>query len=363
MPTPVLRPRVFPRLRQLWLGLVLACACVGPARAQLTFNLIHDPGMNVQALAAFQQAADNWSAVLADPITINLNIAFNSSPGAGILGSTSAGFFNIPYTMFKGAMTADRTSASDYAAVAALPAGPGYSLLLNHPNTPNSTYTGAGDTITLTVANARALGIYQASGGYVDASITFNSTFNFDFNPADGIAAGKYDFVGVAMHEIGHALGFFSGVDVLDGHPGLAAADTIQTPLDFFRYSVASASLGLMDGSADTRTEYFSIDGGATELGYFSLGVAFGDGRQASHWKDNLGLGVMDPTAAPGELLVVSALDLLAFDVMGYNLVGALGPDPQPGPVPVPEPAAAGWVLAVVALGWAARQRRRQAVV
>ena len=38
-----------------------------------------------------------------------------------------------------------------------------------------------------------------------------------------------------------------------------------------------------------------------------------------------LGLGIMDPTAFPGEQLVISNNDLLAFDVLGYTLI------PEPG--------------------------------
>ena len=36
-----------------------------------------------------------------------------------------------------------------------------------------------------------------------------------------------------------------------------------------------------------------------------------GEGRQASHWKDFLGLGIMDPTFGYGELGVVTNLDVL----------------------------------------------------
>jgi hypothetical protein len=64
-------------------------------------------------------------------------------------------------------------------------------------------------------------------------------------------------------------------------------------------------------------------------LGKFSTGVFNGDGRQASHWKDNLTLGIMDPTLAPGELAVIRPLDLKAMDVIGYT------------PAPVPEPGSA----------------------
>lgn len=46
-----------------------------------------------------------------------------------------------------------------------------------------------------------------------------------------------------------------------------------------------------------------------------------GTASQASHWKDNQGLGIMDPTASNGELLQISDLDLLGFDVIGYNII------------------------------------------
>jgi hypothetical protein len=74
-------------------------------------------------------------------------------------------------------------------------------------------------------------------------------------------------------------------------------------------------------------------------LGIFSNGIVRGDGRQASHWKDNMGLGIMDPTAAPGELLVVTTLDLQGLDVVGWDLS-------------VPEPATLG-LLATMILGLA----------
>jgi len=57
----------------------------------------------------------------------------------------------------------------------------------------------------------------------------------------------------------------------------------------------------------------------------FSTGSFFGDGRQASHWKDdgitgNL-LGVMDPTFGPGSILSITEADLRALDVIGYDYV------------------------------------------
>ena len=61
-------------------------------------------------------------------------------------------------------------------------------------------------------------------------------------------------------------------------------------------------------------------------LAQFSTGQVHGDGNQASHWKDNLGIGIMDPTVASGVLLSISALDTEAFDVIGWDL--ATVPEP-----------------------------------
>lgn len=186
-----------------------------------------------------------------------------------------------------------------------------------------------------------------------DAFIEFNSQFTWDYQRADGIQAGAYDFVGLAVHEIGRALGFLSGVDVLDtGSPPTtgsfayyASNFNFVTPLDLFRFSAQSAALGAIDWTADARDKYFSVDGGATVGALFATGVVHGDGRQASHWKDQLGLGVLDPTVAPGELLAISANDIAAFDAIGWNIST------------VPEPATYALMLAGLAvLGWR-RQR------
>ena len=77
--------------------------------------------------------------------------------------------------------------------------------------------------------------------------------------------------------------------------------------------------------SADNRTKYFSLDNCGSNIATFSTGRTFGDGQQASHWKDNLGIGILDPTAARGERLAISATDLQLYDAIGWNVV------PEPG--------------------------------
>ncbi|MCM8595266.1 NF038122 family metalloprotease [Accumulibacter sp.] len=80
---------------------------------------------------------------------------------------------------------------------------------------------------------------------------------------------------------------------------------------------------------AGARDKYFSIDGGITRIARFATGVHSGDGRQASHWKDDFGIGIMDPTESPGESLVISPTDIRALDVIGWDLAGLSVSEPD----------------------------------
>ena len=150
----------------------------------------------------------------------------------------------------------------------------------------------------------------------------------FDYDRSNGIAAGQIDFVGLAAHELGHLLGFRSGIGDLGRNataPGLndnqLAVCKPARPLSLFTRSIGpGGGIGVIDWTADNTAKYFSVDGGATPIATFSNGADFGDGYEAHHWKNNLGLGIMNPTVHTGDLLAISDIDLRAFDVLGYDL-------------------------------------------
>ena len=360
-----------------WRGLVVSLAVVLPmalgsqARA-LTFHFTCLGAFTCNtgnpAYDGFVAAGQRWSDLFSDAITVNLNIGY-SALDPGVLGQASSTKASGTYATFRTALLADAFGADDTVAAANLQASPALKIYLNRTsNNPHGSGSSTpyldsdGDsnntTIWANTANLKALGLWGANDSGMDAQIIFSTSFTWDFNPSDGVANNAFDFIGVATHEIGHALGFVSGVDILgynsppQGGPYPDDAFTFVTPLDTFRFSTDSFAQGALDWTADTREKYFSINGGATNLATFSTGTYFGDGQQASHWKDNRGIGIMDPTAGYGERLAISTLDVQALDVIGYNRIGISSQSqPVPGPLPL--------LGATAGFGWSRRLRRR----
>jgi Ca2+-binding RTX toxin-like protein len=301
-----------------------------------TFNFSYAPGVSLQQMVGFEMAGAIWASYLQDNVSVNIHVEVSDKLQDKVLGGALPGLrANQKVEDVTKALAGDRTSNNDYTAVANLP-GKDVSVISNADSEVKGN-----KTMNITTANAKAMGlIYDSSSldGYIMISNLKNQSvsWNYDFTRSAAAPASTVDFLSTALHEIAHILGFKSGVDA----PGWLTvindaknsnknkmADgsmTFSTPLDFYRYStLSSGNKGRRDLSIGGNA-YFSINGGGTALASFASGKATnlgGDGHQASHWKHQSNpVGLLDPTMASGQRLNISSLDLLAMDVIGWNL-------------------------------------------
>ncbi|MEY4034607.1 MAG: hypothetical protein RL492_1801 [Verrucomicrobiota bacterium] len=312
----------------------------------LRINLVEDNANGLitnEVRAGYAQAASLWESVSAADVTINLGVSM-ASLGQGVIGQTDSGLATISYDQFRNLYNGLPTTSTTQALKNALPVGPGTSFLLN--NTTDAPVGAAkflvtSGYVTVTKAQLKALGGPQVQP--IDATIQFSNALPFDFNPRDGIDAGKLDFVGVAAHEIGHALGFVSSADDVD--TGLFSSTEIApTTLDFLRYSEGSLAQGVPDLSVGLDAKFIKL--GNLQIG-LSTGVLNGDGNQASHFLS--GIGLMRPGLALGQHLTLQVEDYLAFEALGWQIV------PEPSTYGL---GLGGLAITVVALG---RRRRSKA--
>ena len=309
--------------------LALASAAVTPAMSIL---LNPNPTLsgNAAALAAFQRAANTWSSAFTDNITVNIDAGLADLGNPNVIGQASATILTGSYDTVRNAAVADAADEASNGIVASLPTAAQYTGIV-------PVGFSLANAILLTQANANALGFGVSLGP--DGIITFNSAFGFDFDNTDGIGVGLIDFETVAVHEIGHVLGFISSVDTVDAMiSNLQPGQFSMTLLDLFRFAANSAPTTAGQFTTTARnlvpgTEAVFSD---TVNNYrLSTGVDNGDGNQASHWKaDELTsvlIGVMDPTLPFHFSQNPGPPDFRAFDLMGYDL--ALNEVPEPGAV------------------------------
>lgn len=265
-------------------------------------NFTFEPGVTLNQVLSFEMAGQIWGHYLQDDIALDIHIAATEYLPDQVLGGSILTTHSIGVDVVEAALGADAQSDIDQTAVQSLDQDGVFEGILD-----DTVYQG--NTITLGQAQLEALGINYQAEDPIEGVIVFNSLRQSDLNWSYGfdrttpIQENSVDHLSVALHEIGHVLGFISGLDV--PRTGSIQEQLDQTTLlDLFRYSDRSTNLGANDLEIGENT-YFSLDQGASIIAPFSGGVIELEGNlrqgvQASHWGGRFDSTDQQPTSNPG---------------------------------------------------------------
>jgi hypothetical protein len=262
----------------------------------MQINFIYDDSV-ANAPSGFKTglaaAAGYLGTLITNQMTINIAVGWGENNGvaipSGVLatGGPAAGV-GLSYKALTQDLSTAASSQADSSVVANLPAAD-----------PTN-----GGQFFVSTATEKAWGLVSPTAGGIDGTIGFSTTFPFSYDPNARAQPGQYDFIGVAVHEITHAMGRFAGLQYAPGW---------YSPMDLVRYESAG-KIALTKGMAS----YFSIDGGQTSLLPFDAAPQ-GD---AGDWAISV---LNDPfgytrTNTVGSL---SSTDITMLDVLGYDIAGA----------------------------------------
>lgn len=301
------------------------------------------------AIEGFKRAAAQWEAVIQTVVTIVIDVDFGPTlfgkqfdddvvavTDAQVLGGNSL-YPSVRAGLISGPYRPDKISLYNSLPPETVPVDGGASMGL---------VASSATLRALDLINPVADPDGESSDFGSPPAIGLNSEFKFDFDLNNGIDGDKLDFEAMALHEIGHVLGFISSVGQQEINPSTEVEPSIW---DLFRVRPDATNFTTAQRILSSGGEQNFYTGGTKiALSTGRPDGTFGDGRQASHWKDdNLGgqyLGAMDPTIEPGEHPFITDSDVAVLDAIGYRTKSLL--DPTTVVSLIPELPQAGGMLA-----------------
>jgi len=252
----------------------------------MQINFVYDPSV-ANAPAGFKQAfgtaATELQSVITSPGTVTIEVGFGDINGgtplaAGDLakGGPSAGI-TMTYDRLVAELRANADSAVDQRVLASLPA------------------TAPANILTYFVSNAqeKAWGLRAPQANGIDGIVGVSSGYAFATTADRVVQPGQFDLIGIAEHEISHALGRIYG----DG------------PLELVNYSAPSVYANPNSGG------FFSLDGGKTDLSDFAAAPGdTADWSNVGKTSDNFSY-----TTFPGMANFITPVDKQLVDAIGFS--------------------------------------------
>jgi hypothetical protein len=271
----------------------------------LTINVTYDASITnlanaAQVEAAFNNAAQMFQGAYTNAITVNIGVYWGStgpfSGGIGLGASSTALVGNPSYATLTNALRAARTSLADTNSCASLPA----------------VDPAAGTVWWIPRAEAKVLGLLGVpkNDSVNDGDIGFASNLTYTFDATNRAVSGKYDFIGVALHELTEVMGHIYSLNV--GGGGFV-------PFDLFRFTNSNAH----SYNTAATNAYFSVNNGTNVLKYFYTNINLGD---IQDWQSSTPPDACDAFVSTGKQLFFSTNDTIVLDVLGYNLAPVSAP-------------------------------------
>lgn len=256
-----------------------------------TANFHTNFGANAAAaIDSWAAAAKRFTDAFSDDIHINITV--DAVTKAGVFGKSYPAFETIEYDDLFERMSAHASTQTDVIAT-----GTGGSMTAVDPTNGTGTWV-------LMRPQAKALGLI-ADDTVDDGGTTFGVNNAFTFSGP--IAAGTYDFQGVAAHEIAEVMGRF----------GLSGGQNRFSVIDNFAYTAAGEKA--LGGGAGN---FFSIDDGTTLLKQFNdPAVTPGDTRDWNGGSND----AFNNISYAGVVNAVSPVDVQLMDAIGYGTANPIG--------------------------------------
>jgi hypothetical protein len=305
-----------------------------------------------QAKAALLRAATTWMGLIKNKITVIIDVDFGTTRFGAVYSPDVLGVARVQqvgvtalYTDVRQRLLDSATNRHETAIYNSLP----QDRLL--------TESGTMQNIAAPTSVFRSLGLLSAHADPTNESttlgeppaISFNSAFDFDFDPRDGVDAGKVDFEGIALHQIGHLLGFVSETTERDAVP---TSPTFVTTWDMFHFQPDVAAGSFTERIPTNTEEIFFTNANQAPLAngrFLNKGRAE---RSASHWKTRRSggefPGIMEATLRFGQQLTITQNDLEAMEYIGHavsiapaeadDTIALTSGTPMAGTTPEPSP-------------------------